>query len=137
LKKISLLLFLFVGINFSYADDTRRVIIGPDGRLQYYPRFSSMTIGDLGSGIKILDEGVLQGGATWFNFVGAGVVATVNGGTATVTVNGGGGSQTQFYPDYAVTNAINTNVKGTSPYKSQRLHVQKNVYVLNLWTNPQ
>lgn len=49
---------------------------------------------------------------------------------------GGGGSASvsQYYPDYNVTTTINSNSKATSPYKSQRLHVQKNMYILNLWT---
>ena len=43
------------------------------------------------STIYVLDEGVNQGSASFFNFVGAGVAATVTNGTASVSISGGGG----------------------------------------------
>ena len=42
-------------------------------------------------GVRVQDEGALQGRATTVNFTGAGVTATVSAGTATVNVPGGGG----------------------------------------------
>lgn len=60
------------------------------GKFDYIVNLASATIGDLGFGPQVLDEGVLQGGATWFNFVGSGVTASVVGGTATITISGGG-----------------------------------------------
>lgn len=44
-----------------------------------------------GSELSIEDEGVLQGTATVLDLVGAGVTATVAGGTATITIPGGVG----------------------------------------------
>jgi hypothetical protein len=41
--------------------------------------------------IEILDEGVSQGRVTRVDFTGAGVVASVAGELATVTISGGGG----------------------------------------------
>jgi hypothetical protein len=43
------------------------------------------------SAIYIADEGVLQGTASYFNFTGSGVTTTVNNGTASVFIPGGGG----------------------------------------------
>jgi hypothetical protein len=43
------------------------------------------------SNITIQDEGLSQGSAGTINFTGAGVTATVGGGTATITIPGGGG----------------------------------------------
>lgn len=43
-----------------------------------------------GSEMDIEDEGIAQGVATTLDFVGAGVVATVAGSTATITIPGGG-----------------------------------------------
>jgi len=43
------------------------------------------------TGVAVQDEGSAQGNVTTFNFVGAGVTATVAGSVATVTISGGGG----------------------------------------------
>ena len=43
------------------------------------------------STIYVLDEGVNQGSASFFNFTGAGVAATVTSGTASISISGGGG----------------------------------------------
>ena len=45
-----------------------------------------------GEGIIIQDEGSSQGSASTLNFVGGGVSASVGGSTATITINGGGGT---------------------------------------------
>ena len=43
------------------------------------------------SALFILDEGITQGSASYLDFVGAGVTATVTNGTASINVAGGGG----------------------------------------------
>lgn len=83
--------FIFLTPMLAEAAAPNKIISGPEGRLQYITNIASTSIGDLGTQIKVVDEGTLQGGASWFNFVGAGVTASVSGGTATITVNGGGG----------------------------------------------
>ena len=86
------LLTLVMSVNNCLGDEVFKTILNPyTGRFDYVHNLASMTIGDLQSGIQILDEGTLQGGATWFNFVGAGVSVSVAGGTATITIAGGGG----------------------------------------------
>lgn len=47
------------------------------------------------SAIYIADEGVLQGTASYFDFTGPGVSTTVNAGTASISISGGGGSAIQ------------------------------------------
>jgi hypothetical protein len=42
------------------------------------------------SAISVADEGILQGSASYFDFMGAGVTATLSGGTASFTITGGG-----------------------------------------------
>jgi hypothetical protein len=46
------------------------------------------------SALYIQDEGTTQGTASYINFVGAGVTATVTSGTASISINGGGSSGT-------------------------------------------
>jgi hypothetical protein len=46
------------------------------------------------SAIYIADEGTLQGTASYFDFTGAGVTATVSAGTASINIPGGGGGST-------------------------------------------
>ena len=56
-----------------------------------------------GGGITIQDEGsTLSTQATTLNFVGAGVVASGNGSTKTITISGGGGSSTPADDDIQV-----------------------------------
>lgn len=43
------------------------------------------------SSSQVQDEGIIQGNATVFNFVGAGVTATISGSVANINVPGGGG----------------------------------------------
>ena len=44
------------------------------------------------SALYIQDEGVTQGTASYINFIGTGVTATVTSGTASVSITGGGGT---------------------------------------------
>lgn len=46
--------------------------------------------------IPVYDEGVVAGTATVINAVGAGIAATYSGGTAVLTVSGGGGTATTW-----------------------------------------
>ena len=57
------------------------------------------------SAIYIADEGTLQGTASYFDFVGAGVTATVSAGTASINITGGGtgGATVQFTQSLAAT----------------------------------
>jgi hypothetical protein len=59
------------------------------------------------SAIYILDEGVVQGTASYFDFTGAGVTATVNAGTASINIPGGGGGSN--------TNSQNAILNQSSP----------------------
>ena len=59
------------------------------------------------SAIYILDEGVVQGTASYFDFTGAGVTATVNNNTASIYIPGGGGGSN--------TNSQNAILSQTSP----------------------
>jgi hypothetical protein len=59
------------------------------------------------SAIYILDEGTVQGTASYFDFTGAGVTATVNAGTASIYIPGGGGGSN--------TNSQNAILSQTSP----------------------
>jgi hypothetical protein len=43
------------------------------------------------STITVADEGTAQGTATFLNFIGTGVTATVSAGTGSITISGGGG----------------------------------------------
>ena len=43
------------------------------------------------SAISVADEGILQGSASYFDFTGAGVTATISAGTASISITGGGG----------------------------------------------
>lgn len=52
--------------------------------MPYYPPASG------GGSLEVRDESVVQGSATAMDFVGAGVVASVAAGVATVTISGGG-----------------------------------------------
>ena len=60
----------------------------------YFPRHFNVSAQQIGfsspPGVRVQDEGALQGRATTVNFTGAGVTATVSAGAATVNVPGGG-----------------------------------------------
>lgn len=88
MKKLWLLIF-FAPSALSAAAPLKTVYNPFTGRLDYVTNLASATLGDLGFGIQVLDEGTLQGGATWFNFAGAGVTAACSGGTCTITIPGG------------------------------------------------
>lgn len=62
---------------------------------------SQMVPGRMLLGVK--DEGTFLGRVSTMNFVGAGVIATINGGTATITIGGGGGSSGLPLPDNSTT----------------------------------
>ena len=49
-------------------------------------------INSAGGNVSVQEEGTILGNATSFNFIGAGVTATVSSGTASVTIPGGGGT---------------------------------------------
>ena len=49
-------------------------------------------INSAGGNVSVQEEGSILGNATSFNFIGAGVTATLSSGTASVTIPGGGGS---------------------------------------------
>lgn len=50
-----------------------------------------LAITSSGGNVSVQEEGTILGDATSFNFLGAGVTATVSAGTASVTIAGGGG----------------------------------------------
>jgi hypothetical protein len=87
-------------------------------------RLNSVTASSGGvSAIYIADEGSIQGTASYFDFIGAGISAAVNNGTAsiTVTATGGGGSAvqgaSQTYPQTtnAVTWSIDHSINSRTP----------------------
>ena len=87
-------------------------------------RLNSVTASGGGvSAIYIADEGSIQGTASYFDFIGAGISAAVNNGTAsiTVTATGGGGSAvqgaSQTYPQTtnAVTWSIDHSINSRTP----------------------
>lgn len=61
-----------------------------DVRQYYHSIIPTGTTG--GTSVNVQDEGVAQGSASTFNFVGAGVTASVAGGLATINIPGGGTS---------------------------------------------
>jgi hypothetical protein len=72
-------------VSASYADSASVAVSSS------YAATASYVLGGA-STITIQDEGSPQGSAGTINFVGAGVTATVGGGTATVTIPGAGGT---------------------------------------------
>jgi hypothetical protein len=54
----------------------------------------ALNAGGGSSNITIGDESITQGTATYLNFIGAGVTATVSSNTASITIPGGGGGGT-------------------------------------------
>ena len=86
-------------------------------------RLNSVTASGGISAIYIADEGSIQGTASYFDFIGAGISAAVNNGTAsiTVTATGGGGSAvqgaSQTYPQTtnAVTWSIDHSINSRTP----------------------
>ena len=77
-----------------------------------------------GGSITVGDEGTTQGTATYFNFIGAGVTATVSSNTASITIPGGSGpsfnTATGSYGSFYSTQT-QTNVAGTA--RSMSLNV--------------
>ena len=86
-------------------------------------RLNSVTASGGISAIYIADEGSIQGTASYFDFIGAGLSAAVKNGTAsiTVTATGGGGSAvqgaSQTYPQTtnAVTWSIDHSINSRTP----------------------
>ena len=54
-------------------------------------------INSAGGNVSVQDEGTILGNATSFNFIGAGVSASVSAGTASVTITGGGSINTSSF----------------------------------------
>ena len=86
-------------------------------------RLNSVTASGGISAIYIADEGSIQGTASYFDFIGAGISAAVNNGTAsiTVTATGGGGSaiqgasQTYTQTTNATTWSIDHSINSRTP----------------------
>lgn len=101
MRRIAILVFASAASRlFAAAPITTTVYNPMTNRQDMILKIGSVAIGDLGFITQVLDEGVLQGGATWFDFVGAGVTASVTGGTATITITasaGGGASGVAYY----------------------------------------
>jgi hypothetical protein len=85
----------------SGSDAALNSVTTPNGVLNTFSASYALTAsyalngGTGGSGISaiyIADEGNLQGTASYFDFNGAGVTATISNGTASITIPGGGGS---------------------------------------------
>ena len=67
------------------------------GTASYATTASYAMNGGSGGGLSALyiqDEGVTQGTASYINFTGTGVTATVTAGTASISITGGGGTST-------------------------------------------
>jgi hypothetical protein len=83
----------------------------------------AMNAGGTGvSAIYIADQNVLQGTASYFNFTGSGVTATINDGTASISITGGGsgtavqGASVQYtQPTLAATWSINHAINSRTP----------------------
>jgi len=61
------------------------------------------------SAIYIADEGVTQGTASYFDFIGTGVTATVAAGTASINISGGGGGTATQGASQVFTQSIAAN----------------------------
>ena len=81
------------------------------------------------SAIYIADEGATQGTASYFNFIGAGVTATVSNDTASITITGGGSgtavqgastvhSQSLVASTWSISHAINSRTPVVEVYDS-------------------
>jgi len=75
----------------SSTDVSNVVMSGTNGQL-FITASSAIGGGGGSSNITIGDEGTTQGTATYLNFIGAGVTATVSSNTASITISGGGSS---------------------------------------------
>lgn len=90
MRKIILSVLFVLSVSAVHAANIKQIIVGPEGRLQFYPKISSLSISDLGTITLVSDEGVIIGSAAYMNFVGAGVTASCVGSTCTITIPGGG-----------------------------------------------
>ena len=81
----------------SIATSSSYALSGSNSLSSSYALTASFALNGGGGGISaiyIADEGVLQGTASYFDFTGAGVAATVSAGTASISISGGGGGGT-------------------------------------------
>lgn len=94
-------------VSSSYAYTASSAISSSYALTASYALFAANGGGGGVSAIYILDEGVVQGTASYFDFTGAGVTATVNAGTASINIPGGGGGSN--------TNSQNAILNQSSP----------------------
>jgi ribosomal protein L35AE/L33A len=94
-------------VSSSYAYTASSAVSSSYALTASYALFAANGGGGGVSAIYILDEGVVQGTASYFDFTGAGVTATVNAGTASIYIPGGGGGSN--------TNSQNAILSQTSP----------------------
>jgi len=81
----------------SYASNATSASYSSNSTSASYALTASFALNGGGGGISaiyIADEGTLQGTASYFDFTGAGVTATVSAGTASINITGGGGGGT-------------------------------------------
>ena len=94
-------------VSSSYAYTASSAVSSSYALTASYALFAANGGGGGVTAINVLDEGVLQGTASYFDFTGAGVTATVNAGTASINIPGGGGGSN--------TNSQNAILNQTSP----------------------
>jgi hypothetical protein len=58
------------------------------------------------SGVTVADEGAVQGTATFLNFIGAGVTATVSSNTASINIAGGAGAAFPYTGSAQITGSL-------------------------------
>jgi hypothetical protein len=94
-------------VSSSYAYTASSAISSSFALTASYALFAANGGGGGVSAIYIQDEGITQGTASYFNFYGAGVTATVSDSTASINIPGGGGGTTN--------NASNAVLNQSSP----------------------
>src|SRR3990167_6329236 len=120
IRKIAISIALFSLPSIAFCADQKIIIVTPDGRLQYYPRFSSNSIGDfldvstasaqdgkaliwgatefrpafvstITQAITINDEGLFQGKVSSINCVGSAIACSALNDLLTMTITASGG----------------------------------------------
>ena len=89
--------FASTAVSASYASSSTSASYSSNATSASYALTASFALNGGGGGISaiyIADEGTLQGTASYFDFTGAGVTATVSAGTASISIPGGGGGGT-------------------------------------------
>ena len=71
-----------------------------------YALTASFLLGGASSAITVADEGTAQGTATFLNFTGAGVTATVSANTASINIPGGAGAAFPFSGSAQITGSL-------------------------------